>query len=367
MTRPGGAARIAASASPGEIRLAVTEGDTLRDYAIWRPGAPDGLGDLHWGRISARVPAMAGAFVALALGVDGFLPDSDGAAGRGEGDMLAVRITRTAQGGKGPRLAAAAARADGPPHLIGPGPDPLVRLARAYPDATIAVDDAALHARLRPGFAGRLRLVAHAFDETVETQADALMTPRVALPGGLSATITPTPALTAIDMDGGASTAARGPKSAVQFAANRAAIPALVRQIVLRNLSGAILVDVAGVPVRRRQALAPDFAAALAEDPAGARLLGFTQLGLAEILRPRHAAPLHELLRGPHAAGLAALRVLAGRPADRLVLRAAPGVAAALQADTAALGDLARWTTYPLILRTDPALPPNGWVIEDLR
>ena len=37
----------------------------LLDYAIWRPGAPDGVGDVHRGRVIARVPAMAGAFVAL--------------------------------------------------------------------------------------------------------------------------------------------------------------------------------------------------------------------------------------------------------------------------------------------------------------
>ena len=68
---------IRAACSPGEVRIAVTRGDTLIDFAIWRPGQPDGVGDLHRGRITARVPAMAGAFVALD-GADGFLPDTDG-------------------------------------------------------------------------------------------------------------------------------------------------------------------------------------------------------------------------------------------------------------------------------------------------
>ncbi len=358
---------ILACASPGEVRLAVTRDGTLEDYALWRPGAPDGLGDLHWARVTARVPAMAGAFVAMAGGVDGFLPDSAGAAGRTQGDMLAVRVTRAGQGGKGPRLAAAVVSAvpSGPPHLMAAGPTPLARLAASYPAATIHTDGRSLFATLRAGFADRISLVAQAFDDSLEAEAEALSHPGADLPGGLRATFTPTPALVAIDVDGGASTAARAPKAAAQFAANRAALPALARQLRLRNLSGAILLDLAGLPVRRRAALGPDLAAALADDPVQPRLLGFTQLGLAEILRPRLAAPLHEMLAGPHAAGLAALRAAAARPAARLTLRVAPGVAAALQADPAALTDLARSTTHPLILRSDPALAPSGWVLED--
>jgi Ribonuclease G/E len=357
--------RILAASSPGEIRLAVMDGDTLENYAIWRPGAPDGLGDLHIGRITALVPAMAGAFVTLEH-AEGFLPDSEGAAGRTEGDHLPVRITRTAQGGKGPRLAAAPApTSDGPPRLLERGPSPLARLAAAYPKAPILTDDTALFARLRPEYAARLSHTPQAFDDAVEEQVDALSTPLAHLPGGLLATITPTPALTAIDMDGAASTAERGEKRALQFAANRAAIPALVRQIRLRNLSGAILIDLAGIPIKRRPALAPDLAACLTADPARPRLLGFTQLGLAEILRPRHAPPLHERLAGPHAAGLAALREAARNPTRRLRLRAAPAIISALQADAHALPDLARRTTHPLIVRSDPALPPHHWVIED--
>ena len=94
-------------------------------------------------------------------------------------------------------------------------------------------------------------------------------------------------------------------------------------------------------------------------------MAGFTQLGFAEILRPRLTAPLHELLSGPRAAGLAALRLLASESGRRAALRATPAIVAALQADPQALADLARRSAYPLILRSDPALPPHTWVIED--
>ena len=135
--------------------------------------------------------------------------------------------------------------------------------------------------------------------------------PLVDLPGGARLAIHPTPALVAIDVDAGGATAGQRGKAASHLALNRAVLPALAQQIRLRNLSGAILVDLAGLPPRRRASLGPALAAALADDPLRPRLLGFTALGLAEIVRPRIHPPLHELLAGPHAAGLAALRRIA--------------------------------------------------------
>jgi Ribonuclease G/E len=180
--------------------------------------------------------------------------------------------------------------------------------------------------------------------------------------------IHPTPALTAIDVDVGAATAAGGSKAAAQLALNRAVLPALATEIRLRNLSGAILVDLAGLPARRRAVLTDELAAALADDPLRPRLLGFTRLGLAEIVRPRIHPPLHEMLAGPHAAGLAALRQaaaeVAANPARALALRAAPPIVAALQGDPVALDDFARRAGRRLTLRADPSLPEGAWILE---
>jgi Ribonuclease G/E len=364
---------ILAACAPGEVRIAVTRDAMLIDYALWRPGLPDGVGDLHRGRITSRVPAMAGAFVALD-GADGFLPDTEGAAGATTGTVLGVRITRAAQGGKGPRLTAAltdheqALVGGGPPALVRRGPGPLAQLAALYSDAPVRLDDAGLVATLRPTLGARLTLVRAAFDAELAGRIAALADPEVDLPGGARLSIHPTPALTAIDVDAGAATASRAPKAAAQLALNRAILPALAAEIRLRNLSGAILVDLAGLPARRREALAPALAAALADDPLRPRLLGFTRLGLAEIVRPRIHPPLHEMLAGPHAAGLAALRQaasdIAANPGRALTLRAAPPVVAALQADPAALDDLARRAGRPLPLRADPSLPATAWVLE---
>jgi hypothetical protein len=364
---------IRAACSPGEIRIAVTRDDILIDFALWRPGQPDGVGDLHRGRITARVPAMAGAFVALD-GADGFLPDTDGAAGATAGTVLGVRITRAAQGGKGPRLTAAldpvehALVGSGAPALIHRGPGELASLAARYPDAPLLLDDAFQAAALRTALGARLSVVRAAFDADLAGRLAALADPVVDLDGGARLSIHPTPALTAIDVDSGSATASRVAKAAAQLALNRAILPALAREIRLRNLSGAILVDLAGLAVRQRAALAPDLTAALAEDHLHPRLLGFTRLGLAEIVRTRIHPPLHELLAGPHAAGLAALRQaasdIAANPARALLLRAAPPVVAALQADPVALGDVARRAGRPLPLRADPSLPAISWVVE---
>ncbi len=339
--------RLLVSRSPGEMRVAAWDG-SLVDYAIHRPGAPDGVGDLHRGRVSARVPAMAGAFVTLDDG-EGFLPDSEGAAD--EGRVLGVRVTRAAQGGKGPRLSARLAAEDaalvgaGPPALLRRGPDALARLSALHAGAPVTHGE---------------------FPDPVQDAVAALEGPRVVLSGGAVLLIYPTPALTAIDVD---LSPGRGAKQAAQHAANRALLPGLARQIRLRNLGGAILVDLAGMALRRRAALAPDFAAALSTDPLTPRFLGFSALGLAEILRPRVHSPLHELLAGPHAAGLAALRALdraiARTPWHPPVLYVTQPIANALRADRVAREEMAASAGQAVRLITYAALPDPGWSLEE--
>lgn len=368
--------RVLAATSPGEVRVAVTDADELLDYAIWRPGMPDGVDDLYLGRVIARVPAMAGAFVALPES-EGFLPDSEGGRAVGEGGLLAVRITRAAQGGKGPRLTAKLAAADlaiagspsGPLRLLRRGPGAVERLAKQRPEAPVLIDDAALLAALRPTLKERLALVRKAFDEGVAGQVAALAGPVVSVPGGGRLHIHPTPALIAIDVDVAAGVSESGGKAAAaQEEWNRSIMPMLARQIRLRNLTGAILVDFAGMAVRRRALLGPALAAALADDPLHPRLLGFTKLGLAEIVRPRVHPPLHELLAGPQAAALRALRQaeaeLEGAAGQALALRAAPDVVAALQADSQALPDFVRRTGRVLPVRSDPMLASGAWRLE---
>ncbi len=355
---------LRASAGPGEIRIAAARDDTLLDFAIWRPNAPDGIGDVYRGRVVSVVPAMAGAFVTLG-DAEGFLPDSEGAKGLSEGMIVAVGIARAAQGGKGPRLTAKVAPPppEGPVGLVRRGPSPLVELAERYPDAPILVDDLSLAAQLRGPFGARVSVQTGVFGDALATAIDALEQAEVELPFGGRLSIYPTPALVAIDVDGGRMVAERRGKIDRHLAMNEAMLGAIAAQIRLRNLSGAIVVDLAGLSVKKRAALGPSFAAALADDPLRPRFLGFSALGLAEIVRARRRPPLHEVLAGPHAAGLAALRALCrDTGSGPATLRAEPAIVTALRRDSSAQEDFTRRTGRILMLRDDPSL--MGWSLE---
>jgi len=224
-------------------------------------------------------------------------------------------------------------------------------------------------ARFRPVFRERIAHASPVWDEATEAAIAALAEPEVALPGGARLSIHPTPALVAIDIDAGGAVAARRGKAGQHAAVNRSVLPALASQIRLRNLSGAILVDFAGLGASQRAALGPGLSAALAGDPLKPRLLGFTALGLAEIVRRRMHPPLHELLAGPHAAGLAALRAVVARaraePHWSPALRAAPPVVRALDADREARNELDAHLggSFRLAMQPDPSLGGTDWVL----
>lgn len=368
-------ALILAAASPGEIRTALLLDDRLEAAWVERPARPDGVGDLVRGRVSAVAPAMAGAFVALPGGETGFLPESEASAEKkpiakavNEGQILALRVTRAAQGGKGPRLSArlseaevAALPAGREPALLARGPIAALRLARQWPDALVETDSASLAASLRAALGpARVSLRPRL---ALPDDFDALAEPEVPLPGGGRLTIHPTPALTAIDTDAGPLAGGRDAQAHQRL--NEAALAEAARQIRLRNLAGAILIDVAGLPIKARAGLLPALKKALAADPL-TRLVGVTGLGLFELQRQRVHPPLHEVLGqpiSPLSHGLRALRRAAAEsaasPAARLVLRAHPRVIAALTAWPGALEAMRAAAAHPLDLEPEPALAPG--------
>lgn len=284
---------IRAGLRGGTVHLALTVSGILTDYTRWRPESPDGVGDLYTGNITSMAPALGGAFVDLG-DASGFMPDSAGAKNLSEGTILAVRVSRAAQGGKGPRLEMAHGVQPGTRiGLLERGPGPLADLSALHPEAPILADDWELIARLR-GIYAQIEYKKDCLAPFVDEIA-ALAEPEFLLPHGARGTASPTPAVTAIDIDAGAATAERADKPGSQLRLNRAIIPELARQIRLRNLGGAILVDFAGMKPAARPKLTPDLAYALARDPLRPRFLGFSALGFAEIRRPRIRPPLHEL------------------------------------------------------------------------
>ena len=365
-------ALILAEASPGEVRTALLLGGRLTEAWVERPARPDGVADLHRGRVVAISAAMSGAFVALPGNETGFLPESAASAPRQpikqavqEGQILGLRVTRAAQARKGPRLSAVltdaeaaliAAAPAGAPRLVTRGPCAAQRLAARYPKAVLRVAGAGLVARLRVALGDRV-LAQHGavFDEEIEGEFAALSESAVPLPGGGVLHIQTTRALTALDVDSGGAG-----DGLARF--NETALPEIARQIRLRNLSGAVLLDVAGLSPKRRQALLEPLRAALTPDRL-TRLVGLTGLGLFEMVRDRIHPPLAEILHTPLAEGLAALRQAArdaaARPAQRLMLEARPEVIAALRDLPSALDDYAALTGHGLELRSVASGPPQ--------
>ena len=280
---------IAVSRRDDRVRIALLINDVLREFWIWDRARPDGVGDLYTGRIEAVMPALAGRFVDLD-GVSGFLPDSAGGKTLSEGTFATFTITRAGQGGKGPRLALVTDPPADRPGLLRRGPGPLLDLCARHPAQDVRLDDYALIAELRPALEGRMRFDPAAFDPVLEDEVAGLAEPSAPLTLGAVMHITPAPAATLIDID------AKAASFTQPLALNTAILPDIARQIVLRNLSGGILIDFAGMKPAARAKLAAPLRAALAADPLKPELLGFSHLGFAELSRRRIRPPLHEVL-----------------------------------------------------------------------
>ena len=130
-------------------------------------------------------------------------------------------------------------------------------------------------------------------DHGVLEAIDAVLSPRVALPGGGHMMIEPTRALVAVDVNTGADTS---PAAALK--ANIAAARDLPRQLRLRGLGGQVVVDFAPMPKKDRLVLEQQLRAAFKTEAAETSLAGWTPLGLYELVRKRDRAALAVLLAG---------------------------------------------------------------------
>ncbi|OAN65536.1 ribonuclease G [Rhodobacteraceae bacterium EhC02] len=120
---------------------------------------------------------------------------------------------------------------------------------------------------------------------------DALLDPRVALPGGGFAFIEPTRALVAVDVNTGADTS---PAAALK--ANIALGRDLPRLLRLRGLGGQVTLDLAPMPKKDRRAFEMAIKAAFRADSIETVLAGWTPLGHYELQRQRVRQPLTTLL-----------------------------------------------------------------------
>ncbi|HVH77746.1 MAG TPA: ribonuclease E/G, partial [Stellaceae bacterium] len=120
----------------------------------------------------------------------------------------------------------------------------------------------------------------------IDALFDAALSPSLALPGGSAVHIDETRTATMIDVDTG--TPERGTSARAALAANRAAAQLIARELRLRNIGGAVVIDFVGLDRRdHREQIRRTFEPALSDDPAKPQLLGWTRLGHLELTRPR--------------------------------------------------------------------------------
>ncbi len=117
---------------------------------------------------------------------------------------------------------------------------------------------------------------------------DQAHSPMVELPSGGSIVIDPAHAMTVIDVNKGSDT-----RSIQEI--NKEAAAEIARQIKLRNLSGAILIDFINMKLKtERYDVAKYLKKCIDIDPANTIAHGFTRLGILEITRSRRTATLGE-------------------------------------------------------------------------
>ena len=254
--------RLVISAQPGETRIAWLDHGKLSDLMVLRDDRPWLVDNLYLGRVTARDPGLAAAFVDIGRERPGLLPLDEAPKGLSEGDTVAVRVTRAPQAEKGVRLTGcrlpAELRAEAerlsPPALLRAAEDPFdAALATRPPPGVvvpeaIVIDDPACFARAqvrlaaRPEWRDRLSLDLDPetpFErEGVEAAIEALLEPRVALASGGHLLVEPVRTLTAIDVNSG--TAGR---SGMALDVNIEAATEILRQLRLRGLSGLIVID----------------------------------------------------------------------------------------------------------------------------
>jgi ribonuclease G len=386
---------------PGETRAALLRGKAVWQVDHFRDHEPAARGGVYLGRVRRLDPAMNAAFVDIGLAADGFLRarDAVGAEKSGrrariaevvhEGQAVVVRVAAEGFAGKGPRLVrvpdAPASPDQRPPACLEPPPEAAARILAGFAgdDVTrIVCNDGAVQADVRRWLddeaAGAdvvlLRENGALFEVYgVEAAIADALAPRLAVGEGAELVFDQTETLCAIDVNSArqAGTAGRGARDV-----NLAVAPEIARQLRLRAIAGAIVIDALKMSrgEDRKQVLTA-LRRHLKGDPAACHVLGISNLGLIEMTRTRLGPSLAERLLEPAAAprlraetaAHGAIRdLMAGtrrQPAGHYVLRAAPAVVEALGGDLNDAFTDAAARVGDVVLEAEPGWPRDKWEI----
>ena len=321
----------------GEVRALILDRGTAIEAHIERDDDPLRTGDLWAARLAARLPGASRGLVRLG-DAEALLEPLP--AGLAEGGLVRVEVVREALAEAGrPRLAKVA---------VGPGPRGGPRRNAQGPPR--AERRAARGQSLRGGAPpGPDALEAAGWSELL----DAAATGHVAFAGGLL-TLSPTPAMTVIDVD--------GPGAPADLA--RAAAHAAAAAIRRFDLAGSIGID---FPTVADKAVRTEIGAILdAALPAPFERTAMNGFGFVQIVRPRQRASFLERARDqPAAAALALLRAAerAAIPGPR-ALAAVPAVTDWLAARPHLVAELDRRSGRPHRLRPVAGLAISAGYVE---
>lgn len=385
---------ILIEASPGEVRGALIRNGDVWDVVHHRITRPSLIDAVYRGRVRRIDPGINGAFVDIGKGPEAFLRARDAAipgerpARRAriaeilhEGAEIDVRVVADGFVDKGPRVARiakvdAANGAKAPAELVAPA-DPVAHILARYAGdrvrGVICSDPTTENLARSWCKAHRRELFDHIVRERlglfeeygVEDAIESALERNVPLPNGAELVFDQTEGLCVIDINSAthAGKAGRGPRDV-----NAKAMPEIARQLRLRNIAGAIVIDALKmgsgddrnrVLVRLRETLKGD--------PGSCHVLGMTNLGLIEVTRTRIGPSLAERMQAPNpappaspeAVALAALRrvirTAAATPAGGYRLAVAPAIADALEGPLRDAFDDAARHVGQLVLVRDPA------------
>lgn len=339
--------RLHLDRAPGETRGVVTLDGRPERLLIARSAdiAVQQLGARLVARVASLERGLASAFLDLGAGPRAILPLTPGLV---EGAAVEIEIAAEARSTKG-AVARLIGPAEGAPRLLAAAPSLEARLMVFAPGVAI---EEGVRAR-----------------DVADAAQDAALAVEHPLPGGGSIAVEPTRALTAIDVDLGART---GDARRAARAANLTAIAEAARVLRLKGLGGLVVIDLVGKG-HDGAALSAAARAAFAPDEPGVGVGPISRFGAFELVVPRGARPVAEVLcdaDGRLSAltrGLALLRGLEraalADPGARLAGRTAPDAAAAASLHIA---DLTARIGARAEVRPDPGLAGAQFEIDAL-
>ena len=332
---------IFVSRSPGETRAVLSAGDEVLEI-VHRRDADVQPSAIYLGRIGARVPGVDAVFVDIGTTQPGILKMKPPFPAEGAAQAVVVGVPPRADKGCVLKVEPNAVWSSSikAPKLLQAASDPVriwwdrygVAIKRiccqTRAEATRLASVLGEGAPVETALVSENLFAEHGIEDAIEFS----LNPVVPLPSGGSVIIESTAAVTAIDINSGAT----DPSTA-----NREAIELIAKELRRRNIAGHIVIDV--IPGKGRGALPRILSKAMAADPVPSQVAGYTPLGMIELTRQRTGLSLSESLLGvtgslsTKSLGLKILRdsvrAVVTTQIARVVLEVAPDVHAVLLGD----------------------------------